>query len=1012
MTAPKEKKSRTVPDSAPEYPVNVINGTYRYSTGAGTFGHALYQRCITEDGESFYWQHRADLPYVHARVIRRDGSGRRTGTEYLISARPDGDRVLITDEHLSDGTWAVRVGIDLSSDRSIITAAGTAVRSMAHRIAPEREATPRPDVHTESGHVDIPVSECLPTGYLRTPPLSDEDSIRAAWAKVAAVVARTPKLALVLGASCASPFVGPLRPRQKPFWLDLWGDARKGKSTALELSATVWGDPRIGTGIVLGWDASSVGTGRYLGQLGILPAFFDERGLAQRLTKEQWGGMIYATCQGSSRLTGEIKGTGTRRSEPWFSILFSTGNARLLEGIETGAFVGLPARVIPLKTPITNCSRDAETLSNLFPLCYGWLGQQIITTVTVPRALALVDQAADLVGYPEGDTPRTIAQHLHLIVAGAMMADQVLGTGTALRDSALTAAREHLAERTHEQEHDADRMLSALSESMFMRRSAWPTEAEYLELGRPREFGEDAPPPSLAQHGYDHESGGIIAGDRVYVSTKTWKVIADELGVDSSVALAELHARGHLHVAASARRAGKWTDRQRIGKFRTPHMYNISRTAMDDTDKTSDPTPPLVVDVDPDVDDQHVQEEIHIPDPDAPEPTVTTGIRCPECAVVGRWCGFGRTWHGPMPCDGCRAETTVTAQCGTAQCAQCAPVDVPTDPTTTFVAPAQRVPTRTETKARERTDARTTRTDADQARIDEGKSPRILDALETDFAPMRGGRVPFWRPELPGITDIVHTLSGWTWSREYDGDVVSLDRSGAYIAAASSVTVAHGPLTHTGPLDRFDGRPGYYLVDVHPWHEEESLPHPLGRPIKDQLWVPHPTVALLVDLADAGRWPDVTILDSYTGDPCRLKDWAQHINALRTHAITGYGRDSDQASAVKESYGMAFSMMLGSWNEAGTGRVWKCKARRPDWTHSIYAQSSATLYRWADDIRQMVPADLRPVGLKNVDELVIPAAALEIVTTTERPGGRKPMVIDADGLRLGSFKVKIGGGDH
>ena len=223
-------------------------------------------------------------------------------------------------------------------------------------------------------------------------------------------------------------------------------------------------------------------------------------------------------------------------------------------------------------------------------------------------------------------------------------------------------------------------------------------------------------------------------------------------------------------------------------------------------------------------------------------------------------------------------------------------------------------------------------------------------------------------------------------------------------AVASSATVAHGPLTHTGPLDEFEGLPGYYLIPVYPWREGDSLPNPLGHATGDEVWVPAPTVTRLAELVDAGRWPDVAILDSYTGPGARLTDWTRYVNALRAHAIRTYGRDSDQYAEVKIAFGQAMSLMLGS-DDPGRGRSWKCKAQRPDWTHTIQAQASAMLHRWADRCRQVAP-EHAPVMLRNVDELVVPTPALDIVTTMTAPGAAGPLAIDPEGIKLGTFKVK------
>jgi hypothetical protein len=1018
---------RSTPTARPTHAVNItaIN-PYRYSTG-GEFGHAMYERKRTEEGAGgdYYWQRRAELPRVHARIVRRDGSQRRVGTSYLISTTADDStRVIVTDDDLADGSWAIKIGANLSADRTIITASGTAIRDLAHRTADEREAVARPDVHTATGHLDLPVRECLPTGYLATPPTVDETSIRARLVEVVEIVARHPKLALTMGASAGAPYVGPLR-RQSHWW-DLYGDPRQGKSTGLTVAALLWGDPRIGTGIVLGWDTTRIGIGRQLGQLGILPPFLDERGLSA-FDRAQWGEIVYSTCQGSSRLTAEVKGDGVRRGAPWFGVLFSTGNARLTDGIASGRFAGIPARVVELAAPFTSNGTEADHLAKVIaPECYGWLGARILATVTVPTIRELIAAAAEQVGYPDGGVPRTIAEHLHLAVAGAAAIDATLGTGTALQDAATVAAVEHLSVHGHAPDHDADRALSALGESLAARRGAWPTDAEYVELGRPRPemVGTTREPGrvELAQHGYDRDQLGIRAEDRVYVYTGTWRALCDELGIDSSIALTELHRRGALFVKPSLLRGNKWTDRQRVGRDLTPHMYNLSRTAIDGDDEGDNdqrhPVGPATVTVPAPADRPAVEptapEALPLDqgaEPVEPVDQGATGGPCATCRRPGEFCGFGQVAEDRAPCVLCGRPTPVRSACGVPRTGFCRGTDpdAPVEPAPVApVAPARTTPRGASPAATSRAGKQADRLAADMMALDEGRPVRLLSALETSHAPMRkhGGRMhgPYWRPELPGVLGAAHVVTGWHWSREYAGDLVVLDRSGAWVAAASSATVAHGALDHTGPLDEFEGRPGYYQVPVYPWHEEAALPNPLGHATGEAVWVPAPTVARLIELADAGRWADVTILDSYTGDGVRLTDWTRYVNALRAHAIRTHGRDSDQYSEVKIAFGQAMSLMLGS-DDPGRGRAWKCNAQRPDWTHTIQAQASAMLHRWADRCRQVAP-EHAPVMLRNVDELVIPAEALPIVTTTAAPGAAGPVALDPEGIKLGTFKVK------
>ncbi len=414
-------------------------------------------------------------------------------------------------------------------------------------------------------------------------------------------------------------------------------------------------------------------------------------------------------------------------------------------------------------------------------------------------------------------------------------------------------------------------------------------------------------------------------------------------------------------------------------------------------------------------------------DPTTPAPPAPAPGPCETCTGPGPSCGVDVPADAELlACVLCGAPTRVRSRCGAPRHAGCrpddrGPDDDPTPPAgppppapAAEVTPAAARPpagaARRSTNAAARKDAKSVVVDEFRAALAEGKPLMFLSALEGAFEPRRrvDGRMtrPFWRPELPGVTYAVHAVEAWGWQRPHEGPAVVLDRSAAFLSAASSVLVGHGALDHTGPLSEFDDRrPGYYQVQVHPWYESDALPHPLLHTHKrETAWVTAPTVALLSDLEREDRWPDVTILDSYTADGVRINEWARFVNTIRAEAITEYGRDSEQYAEVKDRYSMAFQLMLGSAEDGGRRR-WKCGAQRPDWTQTVRAQAAANLYRWADACRKVAP-DAPPIALRNTDELVIPAAALDVVTTAARPGGLPPLVIDPDGIKLGSFKVK------
>ncbi|MEV8435710.1 DUF927 domain-containing protein [Streptomyces chartreusis] len=290
---------------------------------------------------------------------------------------------------------------------------------------------------------------------------------------------------------------------------------------------------------------------------------------------------------------------------------------------------------------------------------------------------------------------------------------------------------------------------------------------------------------------------------------------------------------------------------------------------------------------------------------------------------------------------------------------------------------------------------------------------RLLAAMEGNregsgpFAPFLRRTSPRWQPERPAVIEAARVMDGWSWEREnYDGEVVVMDRNGSWPTAVSSVRVVHGEFEHTGPVDDLTGQapaPGYYRVRVYPWTETD-LPSPLGsETVGEERWITGTRMHLLADLTAAGRWPDASASDSWTGTAVRLSSWAHLIGECRRYALETHGRESGAYSAVKESFGQSMGLMYGSLDDTAgvTRRKWNCRSRRTDWVHAIKDQASATIWRTADKVRQLGDG-MAPVSLRNVDELVLPAGALAAATEGERPALR----LDDSGTQFGTWKVK------
>jgi len=925
------------------------------------------------------------LPYVHARPV--SGYGRSAEQGYLLSASagPGARRIMLGAREIDTGQWQHKLRMAWTADRYLLEAAAGAIYRMAART-PEIPAAPRPGVTTATGLLPDVTPECLPeVGYWERPDGVSEDRQRQAMRTIVRIAAASPDLALLLGASAAGPYAKALG--QRSAWWQPYGPSSTGKTTSLICAAALWGSPDETTGLLMSWDNTRKGTGRHLGDLGFLPAFLDESGMAE-FTQAEWARAILGV--GARRLQARLWGNGSQATTPWAGYAFASGNGRMSEGLAVGKFAGVAARIVELDGPFTRSAAESDRLRRLAPLGCGWLGPRILQAVPVPLMRERRDQALAVLGGPPGGPARSIAEHLALAAAGAAAIDAEFGTGGALWRAALSAGEDYLASHASQPPGDPELFLEELASLMASRAGAFP---HLSQLGQP---------------GQDRELLGIRDDGHVYLFKAGFRELATLSGVDSDVALSGLHQAGHLIVSQSRRDDGGWTMQAPRASGTRARCYQIRLAALDGGDDPDRAVPGT-------------------PQPGPPQagqgqlaPWVTPGQRA--CPVHQARRGYHRG------CPDCRALSTETGPPAAAGPGNgiraAAPGDQARREAFTAAATARHRDCKHAAWGQDQQEALTARLELldDPAIGDDPERLRLLEVLEGShgksgpFAPARpttgkGGKrypkYPYWQPPLP--LDVIDTA--WVsdcplFERDYDGPVIVLDRNTAYPSATASVEIPLGQLEHTGPLDLgLPGpvRPGYYLIDVYPW-TEAGLPSPLGsaRPGTQQ-WVPAPTAALLADLARQGRWPGAAAADSWTGEPVRPDSWAHLLAELRRYAMEAHGRDSGAYDAVKVAAGQARGLMKGRLTGGPLEpRQWECKARRPDIPQHIEAQNTATMWRAADKCLQVTGPELGPVAIGGIDTLIIPAEAREAVT-----GGSKPaIVIDETGLALGSFKVK------
>lgn len=174
---------------------------------------------------------------------------------------------------------------------------------------------------------------------------------------------------ILLAASFASPLlsvVGSL-----PFFVHLWGvDSGTGKTVALMLAASVWGNPELGS-YTQTFNGTQVGQERTAAFLNHLPVCLDEL----QLTKDSRGKSnfdVYQLAQGVGRSRGRKSG-GVELAPTWRCCFLTTGESPLTS-ISAGA--GAINRVIDIECTAGNAViTDGPRISSILKQNYGFAGQ-------------------------------------------------------------------------------------------------------------------------------------------------------------------------------------------------------------------------------------------------------------------------------------------------------------------------------------------------------------------------------------------------------------------------------------------------------------------------------------------------------------------------------------------------------------------------------------------------------------------------------------------------------------
>lgn len=188
------------------------------------------------------------------------------------------------------------------------------------------------------------------------------------WLKSAAQLKNNPFGRFILATSFASPLLEILNHRV--FFVHIWHDSKSGKTAAIKMAISVWGNP---TKLMGSLNATSVGLERMAGILKHLPFAIDELQVLnnKRLSVEN---IIYSLGNGFGRLRGSKEG-GIQETVSWRNDIITSGEQPMSKESSND---GVLTRVLELYGKPVNDKDTAHQLHLVSENNYGFAGKVFI----------------------------------------------------------------------------------------------------------------------------------------------------------------------------------------------------------------------------------------------------------------------------------------------------------------------------------------------------------------------------------------------------------------------------------------------------------------------------------------------------------------------------------------------------------------------------------------------------------------------------------------------------------
>lgn len=188
---------------------------------------------------------------------------------------------------------------------------------------------------------------------------------------------------IALAASFAAPLVQKLGALS--FFVHFWGLQGTGKTVALILGASVWGNPALGW-YIKSFSGTKVSQELFAAFCGNLPVFLDE--LQVISDRKSFDDIIYALCEGVSKGRGSKDG-GLQASKRWATCFLTTGEMPIVQSNSGG---GAAVRTIEVNYGGEPFFKDAREVANTLKANYGFAGRKYIEELRKPEVMKVVKE--------------------------------------------------------------------------------------------------------------------------------------------------------------------------------------------------------------------------------------------------------------------------------------------------------------------------------------------------------------------------------------------------------------------------------------------------------------------------------------------------------------------------------------------------------------------------------------------------------------------------------------------